>query len=144
MNAITLQSDPRVKVKFAAYPDEIREKMEVLRSLIIETAEEVDSVTELEETLKWGEPSYLTSKGSTLRIDWKPKNPTVYSLYFKCTSKLVETFKELYSKELRFEKNRAIVIELNQELNRSILKKCIRAALEYHTVKALPQLGINR
>ncbi len=144
MNAITLRSDPRVKVKFAAYPEEIREKMEVLRSLILETAEELDSVTELEETLKWGEPSYLTPKGSTLRIDWKPKNPTVYSLYFKCTSKLVETFRELYADDLQFEKNRAIVIEIHQELNRPILKKCITAALEYHRVKTLPYLGIEQ
>ena len=59
----------------------------------LETAKEIEEITKLEETLKWGEPCYITKTGSTLRMDWKAKTPTQYALYFKCTSRLVETFK---------------------------------------------------
>ncbi|MFT4544168.1 MAG: hypothetical protein ACI9UR_002678 [Bacteroidia bacterium] len=42
-----------------------------LRELILESAEELRILAELEETLKWGGPSILTI--STIRIDWKGK-----------------------------------------------------------------------
>jgi len=76
-----------------AYPQHVSEKLYTLRQIILDTADEIESIKTLEETLKWGEPSYLAKKGSTLRIDWKPKKPDQYAMYFKCTSKLVNTFK---------------------------------------------------
>lgn len=41
---------------------------------------------EIEETLKWGEPADMTKNGagSTIRLDWKPKHPDHYALYFNC------------------------------------------------------------
>jgi hypothetical protein len=87
-----VKSDPAVELVFAEYPNAIRKKMLELRALVIETASEIEGIRELEETLKWGEPSYLTKYGSTLRMDWKSKNPGQYAMYFKCTSRLVETF----------------------------------------------------
>ena len=53
-----------------------------------------------EETLKWGEPSYLVKNGSTIRIDWKSKTPDQYAMYFKCTSKLVPVFRSLFKNTL--------------------------------------------
>ena len=61
----------------------------------MEVAKEID-LPNLEETLKWGEPSFLTKKGSTIRMDWKVKNPDRYAMYFKCTSKLVPSFRLAY------------------------------------------------
>ena len=58
---------------FEAYPPNIRRKLLALRALILKTAASTQSVGELEETLKWGEPAYLTSEskiGSTIRINW--------------------------------------------------------------------------
>ncbi len=46
-----------------------------LRHLVLETASETEGVNKLEETLKWGEPSYLTKNGSTIRMDWKKSKP---------------------------------------------------------------------
>lgn len=40
--------------------------MQFLRELVIETAGETHGVDVLEETLKWGEPSFITKNGSTL------------------------------------------------------------------------------
>jgi hypothetical protein len=137
-------SHPAVEEKFNNYPVGIRAKMLYLRQLILATAEGIDSINELEETLKWGEPSYLVAKGSTLRIDWKAKTPEQYAIYFKCTSKLVPTFKEIYGDTFVYEKNRAIVFQLNQEIPESALRHCISLALTYHRVKELPLLGAGQ
>lgn len=71
MKNLKLKTDPKVNDKFNNYPELIREKMQFLRRLVIETAGETDGVDALEETLKWGEPSFVTKNGSTLRMDWK-------------------------------------------------------------------------
>ena len=112
-----------------------------LRQLVIGTASETEGVDALEETLKWGEPAYLTKGGSTIRIDWKKRTPDKYAIYFICTTPLVETFKELYGEQLNFEDNRAIVFSESDELPVDALKHCISIALTYHRVKHLPMLG---
>jgi len=49
-----------IEEKFNSYPDGIKQKLLKLRELIYEVALEEKSVTDIEETLKWGEPSYVT------------------------------------------------------------------------------------
>ena len=142
MTTLNINSNPEVKVVFDKYPDGIRDKIENLRRLIFETANEIEEITKLEETLKWGEPSYLTKKGSTIRIDWKPKAPEQYAMYFSCSSTLVETFKKVYGDIFVFEGKRAIVFQLEDEIHEKEFKSCIRAALTYHRVKNLDKLGM--
>lgn len=127
---------------FANYPFVVRDKMQFLRELVIETAEETKGIKELEETLKWGEPSFVTKNGSTLRMDWKEKSPDQYAMYFQCSSRLVDTFRLLYDNKFQFEGNRAIVFQLNQKIPIDELKECIKASLTYHNVKHLMTLGI--
>ncbi|MEL6650702.1 MAG: hypothetical protein AAFQ87_07870 [Bacteroidota bacterium] len=81
-----------VAAKFEAYPDEIRPKLWRLRQLIIDTASEIEGINRLEESLKWGEPSYQCRKGSPIRMDWKERAPEQYAIYFNCSTSLVETF----------------------------------------------------
>lgn len=142
MKNLQIKINPEVKLVFDNYPDSVRNKMMMLRELVLETAREIDEITNIEETLKWGEPSYLTKNGSTIRIDWKSKTPNQYAMYFKCTSRLVETFKQLFINLFVFEGNRAIVFQLKGEIPREELKYCIKAALTYHKVKHLTTLGI--
>lgn len=142
MKQLTIDKDSRVEPKFQTYPKEIRPKLEYLRGLILEVAKEEDSIFELEETLKWGEPSYLVKKGSTVRINWKSKSPDQYAMYFKCTSKLVSTFREVYGDTFNYENNRAIIFDLNGKVPSKELKECIKLALTYHSVKNIPKLGL--
>lgn len=107
-----LTSDPKVKEVFDQYPKTVKAQLSNLRRLVLSTASEIDGLEKLEETLKWGEPSYLTKHGSTVRMDWKKKTPEQYAMYFKCTSKLVETFKIIYRDVFTFEGNRAIIFQL--------------------------------
>jgi len=132
--------DPKVAEVFENYPKPFQEKMLNLRKLVLQTAKELE-LNDLEETLKWGEPSYLTKKGSTIRMDWKKKKPEQYAMYFKCTSKLVNTFKEIYPNTFQYETTRAIVFKLDDKVPSKELKHCISLALTYHKVKNLPLLG---
>lgn len=141
MKNLIVKSNPIVKDVFKKYPKPFGNKLRRLRKLILESATEIESISEIEETLKWGEPSYLVKKGSTIRMDWKEKNPDQYAMYFKCTSKLVSTFKEVYGDKFSYEKNRAIVFKLEDDVPEKELKHCISLALTYHLVKNIPMLG---
>jgi len=143
MKKFALKSSPKVNEIFVNYPDFVRDKMQFLRELVIETAAETNGIDELEETLKWGEPSFITNIGSTLRMDWKEKTPNQYAMYFKCTSRLVETFKVEFDDQFQYEGNRAIVFQLDQKIPVPELKECIKAALTYHKIKHLKTLGIT-
>lgn len=136
------KSDPRVDSIFHNYPDTVRNKMLELRNLVIQTASENETITTLEETLKWGEPSYLTKYGSTLRMDWKSKVPDQYAMYFNCNTRLVETFRVLFKNTFDFDGKRAIRFRMDDEIPKPELKACIKATLTYHKVKHLPTLGI--
>ncbi|PHI18342.1 hypothetical protein CEQ90_18365 [Lewinellaceae bacterium SD302] len=137
-----LTQDARVAEKFDNYPPQVRPKIENLRRLVLAVAADIPDLGTLEETLKWGEPSYLAKKGSTIRIDWKAKTPDQYAMYFKCTSKLVATFREVFGDLFNYENNRAIVFELNEEVPERELMDCIRCALTYHRIKNIPALGL--
>ena len=133
--------NPDVARVFEGYPEPMRKNMMLLRQLVLDTASEMEGVNALEETLKWGEPSYLTKGGSTIRMDWKERVPDRYAMYFNCNSSLVDTFKEVYGDVFTFEGNRAIVFGDTEVLPVNELKHCISLALTYHRVKHLPLLG---
>lgn len=136
-----LNTNPAVPKVFNNYSTTVKPKLAYLRSLIIETANELE-LDSLEETLKWGEPSYIAKKGSTIRIDWKEKTPNQYAMYFSCSTKLVSTFRVVYQNTFQFEGKRAIVFNLEDEIPTEALKNCIRVALTYKNIKHLPLLGL--
>lgn len=126
--------------KISSYPENVKKALYTICDLIDEIAEE-ESLGKVEETLKWGEPSFLVKGGSTIRVDWKQKTPKHYYIFFNCRTILVETFRELYGNMLQFEGNRAIVLKLDQPLPRDIIKHCITLALKYKSLKDLILLG---
>ncbi len=130
--------DAKVAEVFNAYPINIKPKLLFLRQLIFDTAAQTTGVGALEETLKWGEPAYLTSQtksGSTVRINWKKSQPEQYAIYFNCKTTLIETFKTLFPHDLRYEGNRAIIFNINDEVPAEVLSYCIAIALTYHHKK---------
>lgn len=142
MPNLNIITDPQVDSIFATYPDFVRDKMQFLRTLVRETAEEAEGVLKLEETLKWGEPSFVTKHGSTIRMDWKEKTPHQYAMYFQCTSRLVETFQLIFGEKFKYEGKRALIFPLDEKIPEMELKQCIQAALTYHKVKQFITLGI--
>ena len=137
-NAMPPLQNQAVADAFAAYPAPARRKPLALRALIFKTAAETAGVGALEETVKWGEPAYLTPQsksGSTVRIAWKPKRPQHYAMYFHCQTTLVETFRTLFGNDFEFEGNRAIVFDANKSIDAKTVGFCIAAALTYHRKK---------
>lgn len=135
MQRMTPFQSADVAQTFDAFPPGIRRRLLVLRELVFRTAASTDGVGELEETLKWGEPAYLTPatrSGSTVRIGWKKARPQEYAMYFNCQTTLVDTFRTLFPDELRFEGNRAIVLREPDAVPTQALRFCIAAALTYH------------
>jgi hypothetical protein len=133
---------------FGAYPPKIRRRLMALRELIFRTAAKTGGVGRIEETLKWGEPAYVTAEsksGSTIRIDWKKAKPAQYAMYFHCQTTLVGDFRRQFPYKFRFEGNRAIVFDENDAIPARELAVCIATALTYHRAKRpLPAPGVDR
>src|SRR5712671_6966546 len=133
-------SDPAVDAVFNAYPRPIKARLLALRRLIFDTAKTTEGVGALQETLKWGQPSYLTAEtksGSTIRIDQVKSAANQYAVYFHCQTNLVETFRELYPTELSYGGNRSILLDTENDIPESALRHCVALALIYHLGKRM-------
>ncbi len=106
-----------------------------IRSLIYTIAASTPPVGPLTETLKWGEPAYLTTAsktGTTIRLGWKANRPAVCALYVNCKTTLVDQYRSLFADKLRFEGNRAILLPVAGPFAEMPLAICIKMALTYH------------
>ena len=133
-------ADPSVEAAFQRYPPPLRKALLDLRRLIFAVAAETAGVGTLVETLKWGQPAYLTERprtGSTIRIDGLKGRPDGYALFFHCQTTLVPTFRELYPELFDFDGKRALHFTLADKLPEAALKHCIALALTYHRQRAL-------
>jgi hypothetical protein len=130
--------NPEVAAVLKGYPPIHRRKLLQIRDLIFEVARQTEGVGKIEETLKWGEPAYLTSEsgsGSTVRIAWKKSEPEQCAVHFHCQTSLVSTFRKMFPDDLRFEGNRSIIILRDEVVPLEPLSGCIALALTYHKIK---------
>ena len=139
-------SDPAVDAVFSAYPKPLKERLLALRRLIFDAARTTQGVGALQETLKWGQPSYLTPEtrtGSTIRIDRVKSAAGQYAIFFHCQTDLVATFRELYPSELRYGGNRSILLDAADEPPEPALRHCVALALTYHLSRRKARQGIR-
>jgi hypothetical protein len=133
--------DSAVASVFKAYPPALRSKLMALRELVFDTAARTEGVGRLTETLKWGQPSYLTEEtgaGTTVRID-RLKGNGGYAVYFHCQSGLVGQFRELYPDTFKYEGKRAIVFDAKDRVPARELRHCLALALTHHARKKKPK-----
>ena len=126
-----------VAAAFASYPLVVASTLADVRLLIFATAAETESVGPLTETLKWGEPAYLTEQsksGSTIRLGPVPGRADRCAVLFNCNTTLVDDFRALFADELAYSGNRAIVLHAGASVPEP-LRICIRMALTYHRAK---------
>ena len=114
-----------------SYSSEVKSEILSLRELIFETALEDTRIGEIEETLRWGEPTYLTKSKSGTMIRIAQKDPNTYAIYVHCQTSLIETFREMFPK-LTFEGNRAIVFDVKDNIPKKEIKQCFLYALTYN------------
>ena len=127
--------DPDVAAVLDAYPAPLRERLMGLRALIAETAAATDGVGPLEETLKWGEVSYLTSasgSGTTVRIG-RDKRSGKPAIFVNCKTDLLNRYRALYPDGFGYDGDRGVI--LGEAPDEAALKHMIALALTYHARK---------
>ncbi|WP_373006706.1 DUF1801 domain-containing protein [Hyphomonas sp.] len=133
-----LTAPPSAPAKAQAVLDAPRAYLGKLRDLIRDTARTTPGIGPLTETLKWGEPAFLTEatkSGNSIRLGWKPATPTTAQLLVHCSTTLVNEWRNLYAGTLAFSGTRAILLDLRKPLPRPDLAHCIAMALTYHSRK---------
>ncbi len=104
-----------------------------LRDMLFEQAETLE-VGPLTETLKWGQPAYLTQAsgaGTTVRLAWTETAPEVFQVLVHCQTTLIGEWRLKFDDVLEFDGNRAIRLRKRKDLPRDILAQCFAAALTY-------------
>lgn len=130
--------NPEVAAVFDRYPADVRAPLLALRALVFETAAETEGVGPLVETLKWGQPSYLTEQsrsGTTIRIDRVKDAPGRYALYVHCNTDLIAQFRSHYPDGMSYGGKRSILFDAQEAPPRAALKHCIALALTYHRTR---------
>ncbi|MCB1053473.1 MAG: DUF1801 domain-containing protein [Acidobacteria bacterium] len=138
MNPTHSFEDARVGQVFLAYPAPLRERLLALRELIFEVAAGKPEVGSIEETLRWGQPTYLTRQtksGSMIRIDQINGHDDQFALYVHCQTGLVDQFKARFPNTFQYEGNRALLFDTATPLPLAELSVCIELALTYHLNK---------
>ncbi|WP_457588198.1 DUF1801 domain-containing protein [Ensifer canadensis] len=113
----------------------VRTRLLEVRDLIYIVAAETQGVGPLTETLKWGEPAYLTQaskSGTTIRLGVVKSAPGQGAVFFNCKTTLVENFRVHFGNSFVFEGNRALLLPTTGDLPTEPLSLCLRAALTYH------------
>lgn len=124
-----------VAAVFDAFPTAVRRRLLNVRGLMFETAAKVKGVGQLTETLKWGEPAYLTEQtgsGSTIRLGRLAHSDQYCAVLFNCRTTLIESFRDRFPDEFDFQQNRALVLPVKGRLPRTALSFCVAMALTYH------------
>lgn len=122
-----------VEAVFDGFPEDKRSILLTLREMIFSCAGETEAVGTIEETLKWGEPAYLTLKpksGTTIRLGLsKTGSP---ALFVHCQTTLISELQSLFPEDFTYGGNRAIYVdELSPESSDKV-KLLINRALTYH------------
>jgi len=127
-----LEMPAEVRAVFDEMASPAREQLLDARRMIFEIAA-TESVGPLTETLKWGEPAYLTAAskaGSTIRLGLAKGKPAVF---FNCNTTLVAGFRETFGDALIYQGNRAVL--LAPDTAPDALAICLARALTYHRRK---------
>lgn len=121
-----------VEQAFAGFPSKDADLLREARAILFEAAN-VANVGPLTETLRWGEPAYLTEAtkaGTTVRFGLDAGVPAVF---FNCRTTLVPGFRADFPEAFSYGGNRALHLE--EPFDRGALAICLSRALTYHRDK---------
>ena len=130
--------DAKVAAVFENYPKKVRTRLLFLRALIFDIAQKTEGVGALEETLKWGQPSYLTSEsgsGTTIRLDQLAALKGKYEICVHCQTTLIGPFRKQYGDEFTYDANRGLVLDAEDDVPLEELSHFVYLALTYHLRK---------
>lgn len=123
-----------VGIVFAGLPGPVQTRLRDIRCMIFELAGRPDMGFPIVETLKWGEPAYLTAasnSGTTIRLGRAKSAPADCAIFFNCRTTLVQEFRIQFHDTFRFEKNRAVIIPGEHDMPEAAVRYCLGRALTY-------------
>lgn len=123
-----------VAAAVASWPPRAQAAFHTIRGLLREIATD-PRIGPLTETLKWGEPAFLTEatkSGSALRVAWKARAPGRIGLYVNCRTSLAETVREIHPYAFTFEGRRGLLVALDRPLPEQAVRHAADLALRYH------------
>ena len=115
----------------------MHEKLNWIKTLIFEEAEKNPLVGEIEESLKWGQPSFVAKNksGTPIRLGSEKKTPGKYGLYVNCSTSLIEQVRHIYGDKFTYDGNRALLFDDQDDIPEEALRHVINMALTYHLNK---------
>ncbi len=117
----------------AAIAENGRSGLMALRKLISDTAQKTEGIGRPHETLKWGQPAYLTPEtksGSTIRPGLPEQGG--FAVYTHCQTSILSDFQFIFPEEFTYEGNRAIHFQAGALLPLDRLEMLVSNALTYH------------
>lgn len=132
-NMSTPPLSPEIASAFAQIGHAERRILLALRARIFELAAGMDSVGPRTETLKWGQPSYLTEQtksGTPLRVGCtKAGSP---AMFVHCQTSVIRDVSALPYADANFEGNRALLVPSIEAVQTPVVSEMIQMALGYH------------
>jgi hypothetical protein len=119
----------RIAAAFNLADDQARMGLLKLRDLILETAETLPDIGPVGEALRWGQPSYISRKGTPLRLG-VPKSAR-FGLFVHCQSRVIPNYIERYPAWDRIDGTRAVLFDRPDQIEPLRHGWLIRHALTY-------------
>jgi hypothetical protein len=133
MDSVPPFSDVRVERAFAAFAQHQRSGLMAIRELIFDVGQQTRGVGEIEETLKWGQPAYLTPQtksGTTIRLGATKSGQL--AVYTHCQTTIMSEFQSIFPDQFDYEGNRAVHFRSADTAALDSLTLLVRRALTYH------------
>lgn len=126
-----------VKAVFGAFPASASAKLTAVRSEIFQIGKQLPEIALIEESLKWGQPSYATNPktGTPIRLGLHEEDQP--ALFVHCQTTLVAVHRGIAPPSVKFIDNRAILLTDFDDAENAFLNTFITAALTYHMEKVV-------
>ncbi|WP_170341241.1 DUF1801 domain-containing protein [Ruegeria arenilitoris] len=122
--------DPNVASAYEAFAADTRRGALVLRDLVLATAQELQPAVSVTEALRWGQPAYLSPKGTTIRLGGHTS--ARFALFVHCQTRLIGEFTSAFPGADRIDGNRAILFDEVGKIDPVRHGWLIARALTYH------------
>lgn len=123
------------------YPSAAQQRLVYLLRRIEYIANELGR-EQVTQSLKWGEPSFTVVGGTPVRFGWNPSFPDKVFLYVHCSSRVIDTLREVAPALSTLHGNRAIELPIDGPWPEAEVDTFLLLALDYHQRKHLPLLGL--
>lgn len=124
--------DEKIRAAFSEFDPVIEETLLAARRLILSTAGDLDAVSSIEESLKWGQPSYASvpKTGTPIRLGVSKSGAA--TMFVHCQTTLVSDLEADNAHGLKTIDNRAVVLPSGDFADHPGVLSFVRSALTYH------------